>query len=178
PPARPRSNRRAGAALASTLDRYLQLISQTWSTRRSAGTTSSPGARVGPFHSTRRGGRPRSPSSAWRKWRPLAQAAANSWRCWPPRARAARRAHTSSATLATGRAASAESRSAAPAMARPVTISVISVFGDGTAADRRSGPPDPGDGPPSGAGEEAADRLGGAGRVGGEALHRSGGAEL
>ena len=72
-----------GDALASTFVRYLQLIIHTWSTRRSAGTTSSPGAWVGPFHSTSRGTAPRNPWSAARNAWPLAHAAANSCR-WRP----------------------------------------------------------------------------------------------
>ena len=63
-PARRRGHGRTGGPATrwpAPSYRYLQLIIHTWSTRRSAGTTSSPGAWVGPFHSTRRVRRPATP---------------------------------------------------------------------------------------------------------------------
>ena len=47
PPLSTRSKRCSGDAFTTMRDRYLQLTRYTWSTRRSAGTTSSPGARCG-----------------------------------------------------------------------------------------------------------------------------------
>ena len=66
PPVSSRSKRCCGDAFTTIRDRYLQLTRYTWSTRRSAGTTSSPGERCAPFHSTLTGGRPRSASRAAR----------------------------------------------------------------------------------------------------------------
>ena len=57
----------AGDELRRIFDRYLQLTRYTWSMRRSAGTSATAGSLSGPFHSTCRGGRPRSPSVARRK---------------------------------------------------------------------------------------------------------------
>ena len=168
---RPARARRAatGAALASTLDRYLQLISHTWSTRRSAGTTSSPGAWVGPFHSTSAGGRPRRPCSAREEGLPVGPRRRELLAVLTGAVRARRAAPTPPApTLATGaRRRGRPRRWARRRWPAPVTISVISVLGEGN-GDRRSEP-----------GQELADGVVlAAGGVGRQARGDAGGAQL
>src|SRR5205085_9420012 len=101
--------------------------------RRSAGITSSPGGRCGPFHSTSRGRRPRSPSTARRNARPLSNALANEAAYFDCACASTMRFHIVPGTLCSsaGARATADARSGHN-MPRAVATSVISVSSPGT----------------------------------------------
>src|SRR5689334_2146672 len=111
-------------------DKYLQLTRYTWSTRRSAGTASSPSARWGPFHSTSIGGRPRSASRARRNVCPFMNDATNRSRWLPSFHASCRRWKSSAPTFssAAGGSFNATPTSSSPHIPIPVTISVMAVL--------------------------------------------------
>jgi len=57
PSVRPSRKRTLGEGFLNTLERFLQLTMNTWSMRRSAGSGSRSGGRIGPRHSINFGGR-------------------------------------------------------------------------------------------------------------------------